>query len=143
MGSRKRFDYTAMGDTMNLASRLEGACKQYKIFLLISEETRESVKDAVLTREIDMIRVVGKKRPVRIFEPVTERETAAAEVVERVAMFERGLAAYRARDWDGAVALFGGLPDDPPSAIYLRRCAAFRESPPPADWDGVYELREK
>lgn len=143
MGSRKRFDYTAMGDTMNLASRLEGACKQYKIFLLISEETRESVKDAVLTREIDMIRVVGKKRPVRIFEPVAERETAAAEVVERVAMFERGLAAYRARDWDGAAALFGGLPDDPPSAIYIRRCAAFRESPPPADWDGVYELREK
>ena len=143
MGSRKRFDYTAMGDTMNLASRLEGACKQYKIFLLISEETRESVKDAILTREIDMIRVIGKKRPVRVFEPVAERDAAAAEVIERVAMFERGLAAYRARDWDGAAALFGGLQDDPPSTIYLRRCAAFRESPPPADWDGVYELREK
>jgi adenylate cyclase len=143
MGSRKRFDYTAMGDTMNLASRLEGACKQYKIFLLISEETRESVKGAILTREIDMIRVMGKKRPVRVFEPVGEREGLAESVLEKTSVFERGLAAYRARDWDGAAVLFGGLPDDPPSAIYLRRCAAFRESPPPADWDGVYELREK
>jgi adenylate cyclase len=143
MGSRKRFDYTAMGDTMNLASRLEGACKQYKVFLLISEETRDAVKDAVLTREIDMLRVIGKKRPVRVFEPIAERESATAEEIERVAMFERGLAAYRARDWDGAAALFGSFPDDPPSAIYLRRSAAFRESPPPADWDGVYELREK
>ncbi len=143
MGSRKRFDYTAMGDTMNLASRLEGACKQYKIFLLIGEETREAVKDVILAREIDMIRVVGKKRPVRVFEPVAERATASTAEAERVATFERGLVAYRARDWDAAAALFGAIPDDPPSAIYLRRCAAFQASPPPADWDGVFELGEK
>jgi adenylate cyclase len=143
MGSRKRFDYTAMGDTMNLASRLEGACKQYKVFLLVSEETRESVKDAILAREIDMIRVVGKKRPVRVFEPIAERTTASAEEIEKVATFERGLEAYRKRDWDGAEAAFRRSSDDPPAGIYLARCAAFRQTPPPDEWDGVFELKVK
>ncbi len=143
MGSQKRFDYTAMGDTMNLASRLEGACKQYKIFVLIGEETREAVKDAVLAREIDRIRVVGKTRPVRIFEPVAERATATAEEIERVAVFERGLEAYRARDWDAAEAAFRGLSADAPAAVYLERLAAFRQAPPPDDWDGVFELKVK
>ena len=143
MGSQKRFDYTAMGDTMNLASRLEGACKQYKVFLLVGEETWESVKDVVLAREIDMIRVVGKARPVRVFEPVAERAAATAEEIEKVALFERGLEAYRARDWDGAETAFRRLPADPPAGIYLARLAAFRQSPPPAGWDGVFELKVK
>ncbi len=143
MGSRKRFDYTAMGDTMNLASRLEGACKQYGLFLLIGEETHESVKDVLLAREIDMIRVVGKARPVRVFEPIAEWGTASPEETEKVAMFERGLKAYRERDWDGAEAAFRRLPGDPPAGIYLARCAAFRGTPPADDWDGVFELKVK
>lgn len=143
MGSRKRFDYTAMGDTMNLASRLEGACKQYGIYLLMGEESHEAVKDAVLAREIDMIRVVGKTRPVRIFEPVAERATATAEEIGRAAAFERGLAAYRARDWDAAEAAFRGLPADPAAGVYLARLAAFRQAPPPDGWDGVFELKVK
>jgi len=143
MGSRKRFDYTAMGDTMNLASRLEGACKAYKVFLLISEATRESVKEEILAREIDMIRVVGKTRPVRIFEPVAERATATPAEAEAVRTFERGLEAYRSRNWDRAEEAFRGLPDDPAAAVYLERCAAFRRDPPPEGWDGVFELKVK
>ncbi len=143
MGSKKRFDYTAMGDTMNLASRLEGACKQYKIATLISEETRDMVKDEIVTREIDQIRVVGKKKPVRVFELVGDREETPAGEIEKAALFEGGIEAYRNRDWDGAIDVFRRLGEDVPAGIYVRRCLAFKQSPPPPDWDGIFELGEK
>jgi len=143
MGSKKRFDYTAMGDTMNLASRLEGACKQYKIATLISEETQGMVKDAIVTREIDLIRVVGKKKPVRVFELVGDKEETAAAEVEKAALFQSGIEAYRNRDWDGAIDAFRRLGADVPAGIYVQRCLAFKQSPPPPDWDGVFEIGEK
>ena len=143
MGSQKRFDYTAMGDTMNLASRLEGACKQYKVATLIGEQTQDLVKAAIVTREIDMIRVVGKNKPVRVFEPIGEREETAAGEIEKAALFEGGLEAYRNRDWDGAIDAFRMLGEDVPAGIYVRRCMAFKKSPPPPDWDGVFELGVK
>lgn len=143
MGSKKRFDYTAMGDTMNLTSRLEGACKQYQVATLISEETQGMIKEAIITREIDEIRVVGKKKPVRIFELVGNREEVSAGEVERVALFECGIEAYRNRDWDVAIDAFRKLGEDVQAGIYIRRCSAFKQSPPPQDWDGVFELGEK
>jgi adenylate cyclase len=142
MGSKERFDYTAMGDTMNLASRLEGACKPYGVWTLVSEETRTRIGDAIVTRELDMIRVVGKKRPIRVFELVGEKDATPAAILEKTALFERGLDAYRKRDWDGAIESFGKL-DDAPARVYIQRCRTFKDSPPPADWDGVFELRNK
>ena len=128
---------------MNLASRLEGACKQYKVATLIGEQTRDLVKAAIVTREIDMIRVVGKNKPVRVFEPIGEREETAAGEIEKAALFEGGLEAYRNRDWDGAIDAFRMLGEDVPAGIYVRRCMAFKKSPPPPDWDGVFELGVK
>ncbi len=160
MGSERRFDYTAMGDTMNLASRLEGVCKQYGIHNLVSEETHARVRGEILAREVDLIRVVGKKQPVRIFELVGPRSEVPAASAGRVSRFEEALAAYRARRFDEALAAFEELagpsappdpgaaepasaPRDPAAAVYAGRCRRFAASPPPPDWDGVFEITKK
>ncbi len=143
MGSMRRFDYTAMGDTMNLASRLEGAGKIYKTSVLVGEETEALAREAMVFREVDLIRVVGKKKPVRVFELAGEKDATSAETLERIALFHRGLAAYRARDWRAALGIFKSLEGDAPAALYAGRSEAFLASPPPEDWDGVFELKHK
>jgi len=93
--------------------------------------------------EIDRIRVVGKKQPVRIFEPVGEFGSASSEEADAVLKFQRGLELFRGREWDGAIQVFGTFPDDAVARLYLDRCRAFRQDPPPPEWDGVVDLKTK
>ncbi len=143
MGSTRRFDYTAMGDTINLAARLESAGKQYGVHLLAGESTVAAAGDTVVAREVDRLRVVGKTQPVRIYELIGERGSVPAPVLERLAVFERLLASYRRREWDAVLASCGALEGDPVAAIYAARCLRFKAEPPPDDWDFVFDLKMK
>ncbi len=148
MGSRDVFDYTVMGDSVNLGSRLEGANKQYGTYIMLSEYTYEWIKDDFYARPLDLLRVKGKEKPVEVYELMAEKDGPIPDYLpDLIATFDLGYLAYKDKNWEGALKHFRKcgeiLPGDPPSEIYVKRCEEYLKNPPPENWDGVFVMTTK
>ena len=147
IGSASRGNYTAMGDAVNLASRLEGLTREFGTRTIIGPETRAALGQELVVRELDFIRVKGKREPVRIFELVGEAENVGEEDRKRLAAFAEALSAYRSGQWEKALGLFEELskrfPGDGPARTYLERSRTYSANPPEGEWDGVWVMLTK
>jgi adenylate cyclase len=147
MGSQSRMDYTIMGDSVNLAARLEGANKFYKNYSMISEFTYKQAADAIDVRELDTIRVVGKNEPITVYDLLDRKNQTTGPKAELIEWYHKGLELYKNRDFAAAIKMFEAglavIANDGPSSTYIKRCRDFIESPPPADWDGVFTHTQK
>jgi class 3 adenylate cyclase len=146
MGAKERMDFTSIGDTVNLAARLEGTNKEYGTKTLLSEAVYAKVKDQFICREIDLVTVKGKTQPVRVYELLQEIKSTSEKLERMKKVFEEALALYRKQRWDAAAKGFAALAKDykdETSQIFLGRVAEFREDPPGKDWDGVFVRTSK
>jgi class 3 adenylate cyclase len=146
VGAKDRMDFTSIGDTVNLAARLEGANKAYGTKTLVTEAIYSKVTEDFLCREIDKLTVKGKKLPVSVYEVVQARATASAMLLELCKYFDEALILYREQKWAKAEKIFKALEQkykDEASATFLGRIELFKKDPPAPEWDGVFNMTVK
>ena len=147
LGSSRKMNYTILGDTVNLASRLEELSKRYGTKILISEDLYQAVQDVFLCRPIDVVAVKGRTHATRIYELMAYREQATAPQIRLAEGYGQALHLYLAREFAGAVAAVAALlqefPADPPALRLLAQCQELQAHPPAAEWNGVTILHEK
>ncbi len=148
MGTDALASYTMMGDTVNLAARLEAAGKDYGVAILATDAVYDQVKDRIFTRRLDVVRVKGKTKPVTLYQILCPKGQQSAQIAEFVKRYEQGLAAYLQKSWDSAIGFFKEAQvimnvADKSSEQLIQRCEAYKSNPPPADWDGVYTRTTK
>ena len=152
MGSEMRMNYTMMGDTVNLAARLESSAKQYGVYNFVGENIYEAAKSEFAFRFLDFVQVKGKNIPVKVYELVSEKGEILSDNINLIKLFEEGIDHYFKQEWKIALNKFQqseNLEDKfesrntTPSQIYIQRCKMFINNPPGKDWDGVWKMTSK
>ncbi|MGM0546333.1 MAG: CHASE2 domain-containing protein [Bacteroidota bacterium] len=159
MGSQSRFNYTMMGDNVNLAARCESGAKQFGVYTMVTANTKKEAQkhgDRCVFRYLDRIVVKGRSKPVDVYEIMGLRDHLGEQQSTCKELFEDGIEAYKQQHWDRAIVNFEEsadleqfVPNDNsfihtnPSLVYINRCEVMKENPPPQDWDGVYVMKSK
>jgi len=147
MGSKQRMDYTMMGDSVNTAARLEGVNKVYGTYTMVSASTFAKTGGTIIGRELDSINVVGKAEPVAVYELIGLAGQVPPATIELLDTYNKGLHAYRRRDWNRAIIFFNQAlaiaPADGPSQVMIERCSLYKTTPPPEAWNGAFTMTSK